>query len=300
MQGKLRARDAQRQNQADHVAHLRKAKLARVREQIQIFVGPAFSHMLAAQMSIASEISDPDFLEKFMGLRPRRTMWTVSNGALAKYVEENPDKAFTFKRYVDMDCNYISTLVGEEYEDVLRQNPDSFAAKYYRKWLRRNTLENWNPVCTLILEHSQALDQRPSAERFKAKFGKAVHSPLMRNHMYHCMVMFVQEMRDVLRDWDVGDYTRMFPESNPLPLQLFRYFVGQITELRKMETEMGSADHKVRNDDRTGKGSILDNSVKEAGDAVSQGLARGGNGEKGEDKGALRSRYAAAVPSAES
>ena len=83
MQGKLRARDALRQNQADHVAHLRKAKLARVREQIKVFVGPVFSHLLVAHMSIVSEIADPNFVEKFMGLRPRKSMWTVSDGALA-------------------------------------------------------------------------------------------------------------------------------------------------------------------------------------------------------------------------
>lgn len=299
MQGKLRARDALRQNQADHVAHLRKAKLARVREQIKVFVGPVFSHLLVAHMSIVSEIADPNFVEKFMGLRPRKSMWTVSDGALAKYNADHPEKAFTFKRYVDMECNYLHTLVGEEYEDVLRQHPDSCAAKYYRRWLRRNTLDNWNPACALILEHSQALDQRPSAEEFKAKFGKSVCSPLMRNHLYLYMVSFVQEMQDVLRDWDVGNYSRMFPESNPLPLQLFRYFVGQITELRRMETAMGSANHKVQNDDKTGKGSMLHNSLSkaEAGGAGRQEVAARGKEEIGEKNSAMPSRYAAAAPS---
>eukprot|EP00946_MAST-07B_sp_MAST-7B-sp1_P001396 g1396.t1 len=261
VRGKIRARDAARQNQADHLAHLRKARLVRVREQIQSFVGPAFNFAMAAQMAIVKEICDPDLVERLSGFRPRKSMWTVSDGAVAKYNRDHPKEAFTFKTYVSMDCNHIHSLVGEEYEDVLRQQPDSPAAKYYRRWLRRITIENWNPLHDLIMKHSQALDERPGPDEFKEKFGKAVKSPLLRNSLYLHTLLFIEEMRDVLRDWDAGDYSRMFPESHPLPVQMFRYFVSQITALRDKETEMGAAEHALVRDDTTGKGSMLDKVV---------------------------------------
>ena len=66
--------------------------------------------------------------------------------------------------------------------------------------------------------------------------------------MYLGILNFTQEMKQVLEEWDNGDYTRMFPESNPLPLQLFRYFISQISELRRIENEMG-LNHKMMSQD---------------------------------------------------
>lgn len=228
---------------------------------MQSFVGPAFNYAMAAQMTIVIELCDPDIVERVQGVRPRKSMWIISNGALEKYNLDCPERAFNFQKYVSMDCNYLSTLVGEEYEDVLRKQPDLPAAKYYRRFIRRLTVENWNPLHDLIMKYSQSLDERPSPHDFKEKFGKVVKSPLLRNFLYLNFLLFVEEMRDVLRAWDAGDYTRMFPESHPLPTQLFRYFVGQITTLRNKEIEMGAVQHELLRDDTVGKGSILDETL---------------------------------------
>jgi hypothetical protein len=66
--------------------------------------------------------------------------------------------------------------------------------------------------------------------------------------MYLNLICFVEEMVQILTEWDQKDYTNMFPETNPLPLQLFRYFVAQITDLREMEVSIGMQ-HEVRKDD---------------------------------------------------
>ena len=75
-----------------------------------------------------------------------------------------------------------------------------------------------------------------------------ITSPLLRNQMYLNLICFVEEMVQILTEWDQKDYTKMFPETNPLPLQLFRYFVAQITDLREMEVSIGMQ-HEVRKDD---------------------------------------------------
>ena len=72
--------------------------------------------------------------------------------------------------YYIVECNYLYTLVGEEYEDYLRQNPESEPALHYRRLLRRVTVNGWVPLHDLILEHSQSLSKSPSTERFKKKY----------------------------------------------------------------------------------------------------------------------------------
>ena len=110
------------------------------------------------------------FANKHLGCeRPRKTLWTISNGAIEKYHNNHPDKTFSFQRYFNMECNYLDSLVGEEYEDHLRNNPQSAEAIHYRKLLRRLTTHCWVPLHELILKHSQSLSKSPSPERFKKK-----------------------------------------------------------------------------------------------------------------------------------
>ena len=247
VQGKLKAGEVRREHEEQRDQQLRKAKLQRVRKQIQEFVGPAFSYMMSAQMQIVMSISPPESVTKLTGETPRVSIYKLSNGALEKYYAENPEVAWSFKKYIKMEINELYTLVGDDYEGVLRTNPDSKAAKHYRGLLRRVATNCWFPLHDLIMQQSQALSKFPEPDEFKKKF-HFVKSPLLRNHMYLGILNFTQEMKQVLEEWDNGDYTRMFPESNPLPLQLFRYFISQISELRRIENEMG-LNHKMMSQD---------------------------------------------------
>jgi hypothetical protein len=169
IQGKLKSKEQKREHAAQIELNLSKAKLARVREQIKTYVGPAFSLCMASHMQILCELCPLDFCEQAFGLRPRKTLWTISNGAIEKYHNNHPDKTFSFQRYFNMECNYLDSLVGEEYEDHLRNNPQSAEAIHYRKLLRRVTTHCWVPLHELILKHSQSLSKSPSPERFKKK-----------------------------------------------------------------------------------------------------------------------------------
>ena len=124
VQGKLKSKEQKREHEAQQALSLSNAKLDRVREQIRTFVGPAFSFAMSSHMQIVTELCPLEFLLRFANMRPRKTLWTVSNGAIEKYFNEQPNESFTFQKYfksksalfsirttTNVSCSYPTVLL---------------------------------------------------------------------------------------------------------------------------------------------------------------------------------------------
>ena len=101
------------------------------------------------------------------------------------------------------------------------------------------------PLRNLLNIHCQTIDMRPSVEAFKETFPVMSKAGWLRNLMYLDFIEWTNSFQEILKSWDAGNYTLLWPAECDYPLQITRYMTNQLTEIREKETALGTAAHKL-------------------------------------------------------
>eukprot|EP00946_MAST-07B_sp_MAST-7B-sp1_P005257 g5257.t1 len=260
IQGQLRKKERRAESEEAHKDYLRKAELDLLREKLITFVGPAtnlsmslwntmwrncFSDTMLKGMG-AAEAHGAGLpkvnLNKLAGGERVSQHWT---GAVA-----DGNMGFTiFPGMMKGTFNGVPSLVGKEVEGEIRANPNSKLARQYFRVCRRMVKKYAVPLRTLIRAHCQTLDMRLSAEEFKKNYPVLAGAGWLRNLIYLDFIEWTTNFEEILDSWDGGDFEFLWPAEVDFPLQLVRCMTDQLTEIREKETALGTATHKVLEDE---------------------------------------------------
>lgn len=249
-QGRIKAKETQRQLAIDKAEELRQLQLSRLRDQMAKFIGPASSLSNAFWLAwwrlfgnmkkfgfFAGSPSDARF-GKTVSLND------VSQGNIAKYLEE--DVGLSVATFVDGSLNEMESWVGPEVENMIRQDPSSKLAVLYFRHVRLILKRYLMPLRDLFQAYAGVLWKMGDTEEFKKKYPSAKASGWLRNLFWLQLINFVNEFEDiVLPTWDEGDYRLLFPEVHPFPVQLGVHLTRMLTELREEESALGAANHST-------------------------------------------------------
>ncbi len=243
VQSKLKGKERERESQIEHEQHLRKQRLVRVRLQITGFVGPATMLGMGLWNEVWMNVMGDDAINKF-GFAPRNNLNKLSNGRVEKYWNEVLKFKFV-PDYIKGRFNHLPSFVGGELEDEIRASPKSKFATRYRAVCRRIVEQYAVPLRDLIMKEAQSLTAFPTPDIFKEDFPCVAKSGWLRNVFYIDLIGWTTEFAQILREWETDDFTMLFPETHQFPFQILRYLTKQLSELRELETELGSGHHKM-------------------------------------------------------
>ena len=102
------------------------------------------------------------------------------------------------------------------------------------------------PFVELIQKHGGHLSQFPTPEDFKTKFPCSAKDGWLRNSYYLQTMRWTHEFCDILKEWERGNFTIMFPKLACYPCQITPFILMQITSLREQETKLGAANQGTK------------------------------------------------------
>lgn len=233
VQGRLKAKEERRRVEAERQEHMHQLKLKKVRQRIEKLVGPAcqlclstHTHIMYLQDAIKKLL--PDEMERFMAKR------TAEYGSTSDFYKGKWSKMYT--------------IVGEEIEDLIRSDPNSKVAQMYLVNVRGMIEDLTIPLAALLVEHNQALQIWADREDFRKRFPCAANNGMARNLFPVQLIRFAAEFKQILKQWDQGNYAFLWAQAQPFPGQITRLFVGMMTELREQENALGLDSHKISED----------------------------------------------------
>jgi hypothetical protein len=236
VQSKLAGKARQREIVAARKEHLRQLELARVREKLDTFIGPvshlfhSFSSQLLELMSVLGKQYWPEIFKQHQELFQQKGGWPVAFQGTCGMV-------FSDGMFLDD----AGTAVSKQLTD----NPTSNGAKLYRKSMARLISDYALPLANLIKTHAGYLQEWTSGEDFKKAYPHYAKNPMARNLFFVQFQHFAYEFRDVIQDWETGDYTVAWPVLSHYSYHMWTYASQMITRIREKENQYGTADHSV-------------------------------------------------------
>ena len=176
IQSRLSQKEAARQLLIQQKEHGRQLKLKRVRQQIEIFVGPALAYIDAYGRLFARSIMhyfNPEFnfsqmSEEVMG--------------------------FPMTNWSTMDVCYCQGwMLTKENEKIVLNDPEGEMAKRYRDITRVIIYKYLEPLSKLIMEHGNAQQFRPSMADFKKQFPGLANANRPRHLVLYDMKIWTDE-----------------------------------------------------------------------------------------------------------
>jgi hypothetical protein len=229
VKGRLERKQRERENELQYSQHVRRLRVERIREQMKTFLGPA--SMLTMEL-----------WSSFWGVVPS-TLNDLADGRIVAY---HRDIDFTFPRFMTAQINDMQSWVGPDVEQEMSAHPNTTLAKTYRILMRRLVTTCAVPLAELLKQHAGHLSQFSSIDEFKVKYPVSKGDGWGRNSYYLMFMRWTHEFEDIVREWDREEYAHMFPYLSSFPCQITPYLLGQVTELRELETKFGSASHKTQ------------------------------------------------------
>lgn len=223
----VQARNARREE-------ARQMRLARVREKLSVFVGPASVrslHLCTTHHQL---------------VRHARDLFPAEMGALDA---DRASRDETWTTYFAGAWNLRDTFVGPDLEALCRREPDHAFARTYRIVFRGLVRDCAEPLAALIAENGGHLQDFEDEATFARKW-PCVDDPMGRNLFFTQFLAFAAEARGVVDAWDAGDLSgAVFPRTSPCPMQICWYLCDMAARLRKLETHYGLDSHKVSGGD---------------------------------------------------
>ena len=241
VKGRIERKAKQREDELQYEQHLRRLNLERIRLQISAFIGPACQHSMALWSQ---------FWTSTVAGNQETTFDKLSHGLVSEYYTS---VNFSFQTFMNGQINGMSSWVGPKCEQSMRDDPKSLLSVTYRNILTRLVRRSAVPLSALIEMHGQVLSQFPTTDEFKKRWPCSASDGWLRNSYYNSFVNWTHEFLDIIHAWEREDYRLLFPQDALYPAQLTPYLITQLTKLRKKETDLGSADHKVTSDDEFDK-----------------------------------------------
>ena len=256
LQSRLKKKERKRELDEQHEDYLRKAQLVLLRAKLRTFVGPATQLAMSAWNTIWRNCFDINSFksmgayEKHGAGAPLVNLNLLAGGdRIHKHwvnpVEEGGMNFSFFPGMMRGEWNGITSFVGIEIENEIRNEPTSKLARHYFQFCKRVVKRYAAPLRDLFLSHSQTLDVRHSTDEFKKAYPVFASAGWLRNLMYLDLIEWVNCFEEIFEQWNSNMYDNLFPQEVNFPLQTIPFLTKQLSELREKETALGSANHKV-------------------------------------------------------
>ena len=236
VQSRLAAKARQREIKDARAEHLRQLELQRVREKLDNFIGPV-SHLCH---SWGSQLQK---LESFFGRKhfpdehaQHKGIFTEKGGWAA---------AFQGKGEFAYRDGMFMAEAGTAVSKKITEDPSSEAAVLYRKTMKRMVMDYAVPAAELIKKYAGHLQEWTTNDEFKKSYSQYASNGLGRNLFFIDFQSFAFEFRDLIMDWENGDYTTAWPIINLYHLNMWTYPTQMITRIREIENGFGSGKHAV-------------------------------------------------------
>ena len=250
VQSNLRAKERKEELRNKHEQYLRQNDLKNTREQIEMFMGPAYMLSFELWFSILTSFYRRKVARMVQGIKegepsPDSIFGKEVDPRAITHWEES--QGFNFGNFLAGHGNLLEGFVGPEIEAEIRADPKSTVGRNYLKACRRIVLDYALPLRDLLLKHAQSKSNYTTKEKFKKHNPGVSSAAFGRNLFYLQFIAWADEFRAIItEEWSVGDYTNLRPVMSSYPMQIFRYFTSQITALREKETKIGAVIHQVQ------------------------------------------------------
>jgi hypothetical protein len=236
IQSRLSQKEAARQLLIQQKEHGRQLKLKRVRQQIEIFVGPALA-----------------YIDAYGRLFARSIMHYFNPGFNFNQLSEEI-MGFPMTNWGTMDvCYGQGWMLTKENEKIVLNDPEGEMAKRYRDITRVIIYKYLEPLSKLIMEHGNAQQFRPSMADFKKQFPGLANANRPRHLVLYDMKIWTDEFLYIIEShWDKGDYKILYPKACKLSIATYPYLSTMLENLLKEEKELtvgDFAEHHTREDD---------------------------------------------------
>ena len=134
---------------------------------------------------------------------------------------------------------------GNAVSKKLTEDPTSEAAVVYRNAMKRMVMDYAVPAAELIKKYAGYLQEWTTSDEFKKSYSHYASNGLGRNLFFVDFQSFAFEFRDLIMDWEHGDYTTAWPIINHYNLNMWTYPTQMITRIREIENGFGSGKHAV-------------------------------------------------------
>ena len=236
VQSKLAAKARQREIMAARAEHLRQLELQRVREKLDDFIGPV-SHLCHSWGSQVEKLASffgpkyfPDEHAQHKGIFKDKGGWAA---------------AFQGKGEFAFHDGMFMAEAGTAVSKKITEDPSSEAAVVYRKTMKRMVMDYAVPAAELIKKYAGYLQEWTTSDEFKKSYSHYASNGLGRNLFFVDFQSFAFEFRDLIMDWENGDYTTAWPIINHYHLNMWTYPTQMITRIREIENGFGSGKHAV-------------------------------------------------------
>lgn len=115
--------------------------------------------------------------------------------------------------------------------NAIKKNPESMLAKDYRSTMKRAVLQCFKPLASLLLQHMNSLNL-PTREEFLEKFPALKGDPQLRKVLFVTMIAWSSAMEELLEQWDLGDYSHLFPRHAQYPNALDFYLISMLDAVK--------------------------------------------------------------------
>lgn len=290
IQGQLRKKERRLESEEKHKDFLRRAELDLLREKLKTFVGPATGLVMSIWNTMwrncfsDAMLSGMGATESHGAGIPRKNLNNLAGGdRISRHWTGPPaEGCMGFSFFPGMmkgTFNGVTSLVGKEVEAEIRADLDSELSMHYFRVCRRIVRQYAVPLRALIRAHCQTLDMRPSAAEFKEQFPVLAGAGWLRNLLYLDFIEWTSSFEEILNAWDGRDFSLLWPAEVDFPLQLTRSLTNQLTEIREKETALGTATHKVLNENHEEDRikTMASAATKDEGKGGKSSASKGGN-----------------------
>ena len=252
VQSNLRAKERKQELRNKHAQYLRENDLKNTREQIEMFIGPAYMLSFELWFTILASFYRRKVARLVQGIKegepfPDSIFGKEVDPRVVTYWEEN--QGFNFGNFLKGHGNLLASFVGPEIEAEIRADPKAELAKNYMKACRRMVLKYALPLRDLLMKYGQSKSNYTTKETFKLQNPGVSSAAFGRNLFYLQFIAWADEFHAIItKEWSVEDYTNLRPAMSYYPIQIFRYLTSQITALREKETKIGAVIHKVQSE----------------------------------------------------
>lgn len=238
VQARLKAKERAREIANANATRNTEMRLGRLRSKISDFVGPASQQCL-------------NIVTGFGYVKDRFKEWYPEE--MKRWDDEREALGLSMKRFYQGHWNKTWSIIGPYCEEILKNESSiSPEAKRHRDIYCMNMralVENFvEPLSKLIQRNGQHLQHWGDKEDYKKRFPCAASNGLLRNLFPTQLCRFQGEFKEILKMWDRGDYSLLFPIVNPFPRAIIMHFMRMLTALRELENEAGIASHAVYRD----------------------------------------------------
>ena len=236
VQSKLAAKARKREIIAARAEHLRQLELTRVREKLDDFIGPIshLCHSWGSQIQKLALFFWPTYFPEEHN--QHKAIFKEKGGWGAAFQGKGE-----FAYHDGMFIAEAGTAVSKK----LTEDPLSEAAVVYRKAMKRMVMDYAVPAAELIKKYAGHLQEWTTTDEFKKSYSHYASNGLGRNLFFVDFQSFAFEFRDLIMDWENGDYTTAWPIINHYHLNMWTYPTQMITRIREIENGFGSGKHAV-------------------------------------------------------